>query len=310
VIFTGLNLLLSPLFAVLEGGGLVAQINRLRTFQGISGNIVGWIIVFLGGGLFMAVATAAVPFIFGASWILIKKRQFFNFVFKSLSIGDSIKNGEVRTFDWKTELLPMQWKIALSWISGFFIFQLYNPILFYYRGPAVAGKMGMTMVITNALSQISIAWVYVKIPRFGAFIAQKNWLELDALFIRAFRLSMLVAIVGSIASVCCIWVLQKYTPWGIRFLNVTEVALVLGSIILNNYIAAIAVYLRAHKEDPFVWLSLIGAVLTSISVWLGAKYFSSLGVVSGTFLLNLFYGIPTTYYLWKKLRKKWHCEVI
>lgn len=28
------------------------------------------------------------------------------------------------------EIFPYQWRIALSWISGYFIFQLFNPVLF------------------------------------------------------------------------------------------------------------------------------------------------------------------------------------
>ena len=36
--------------------------------------------------------------------------------------------------DWKTEMWPFQWRIAVSWVCGFFISQLFNPVLFRYRG--------------------------------------------------------------------------------------------------------------------------------------------------------------------------------
>jgi len=32
--------------------------------------------------------------------------------------------------DYKNEIFPLQWRIGLSWISGYFIFQLINPLLF------------------------------------------------------------------------------------------------------------------------------------------------------------------------------------
>lgn len=39
------------------------------------------------------------------------------------------KTGDFRV-SWKTEIWPLQWRIALSWLSGYFIFQLFTPILF------------------------------------------------------------------------------------------------------------------------------------------------------------------------------------
>jgi len=43
------------------------------------------------------------------------------------------RSGEHR-IHWMKEVWPFQWRIAVSWLSGYFIFQLYNPVLFAYRG--------------------------------------------------------------------------------------------------------------------------------------------------------------------------------
>ena len=55
------------------------------------------------------------------------------------------------------EIFPFQWKIALSWISGYLIFQLFNPVLFATEGSKIAGQMGMTMVAISGISSISIS---------------------------------------------------------------------------------------------------------------------------------------------------------
>ena len=46
--------------------------------------------------------------------------------------------------DWRTEIWPFQWRLAVSWLCGYFTFQLFNPILFAVRGPIEAGQMGDT----------------------------------------------------------------------------------------------------------------------------------------------------------------------
>ncbi len=46
---------------------------------------------------------------------------------------------------WAEEVWPFQWKIAVSWFCGYFIFWLFNPVLFAYRGPVEAGQMGMSL---------------------------------------------------------------------------------------------------------------------------------------------------------------------
>jgi hypothetical protein len=158
------------------------------------------------------------------------------------------------------------------------------------------------------LSQVSIAWVYVKIPRFGALIAQRRWKELDRLFSTSFWQSLRIIVAGAAAIVVIIWYLQGHYPIGKRFLDYPQVAIMLGSVIVNHFIGAVAVYLRAHKQDPFVWLSLVGAVLTSLSIWIFGRYFSSMGMIVSSLTLNLFYGAPTAYWLWSSLRRKWHIE--
>ena len=61
----------------------------------------------------------------------------------------------------------MQWKIAISWTSGYLAFQLFTPLLFRYQNATVAGQMGMTIYISNialghrhclAFNKISTLW--------------------------------------------------------------------------------------------------------------------------------------------------------
>lgn len=82
----------------------------------------------------------------------------------------------------KKEIFPFQWKIAISWLSSYFIFQLLNPVLFAYKGPVVAGQMGITLTIFGGLSAISMTWITTKVPAFSMLVAKKEYNELDKIF--------------------------------------------------------------------------------------------------------------------------------
>lgn len=308
VVTSALNLSLVPLYSIVEGGGLVAEINQFRFVQTVLANLVIWGALLAGAGLFVPSIMGFASVVSALVWAGATKRQLLRLIFKTPRSVDP--KGTVPSFDWWRELWPMQWRIAISWISGYFIFQLYTPVLFRYQGAVIAGKMGMTLTLTNALTQIAMAWVTVRAPKFGMLVAGSKWRELDALFARVFRQSVLVVLLGAVALVGVVWFVQQYTASGQRILPAAEVAFMAGSVVLNHVIGAIAVYLRAHKRDPFVWLSLIGAVLMGISTWLLGQYLSSVGVVIGTFAINLCYGVPTAVWLWYKLRREWHGEPV
>ena len=93
------------------------------------------------------------------------------------------------------EIFPYQWKIALSWISGYFIFQLFNPVLFATEGAVVAGQMGMTLSVLNAVQAFSMSWMNTKVPRLSGLIEMKQYTELDAIFNKTLKQMMTVCLV-------------------------------------------------------------------------------------------------------------------
>lgn len=87
--------------------------------------------------------------------------------------------------NYRLEIFPFQWKIALSWISGYFIFQLFNPVLFATEGAIVAGQMGMTLTVLNSIMALSFSWMTTKVPVYSELIAKKDYNQLDSLFNKA-----------------------------------------------------------------------------------------------------------------------------
>ena len=303
VIGVGCNLLLIPFYAVITGSGDVASINCREMIGGMSGSIIAWLVIACGGGLYAIPAVTTGTIVVGVLYLFKSKPRLVVTAFSHAFGSDKVTN----TISWWGEVWPMQWKIALSWVSGYFIFQLFTPVLFKYHGPVVAGQMGMTLSTVNAVQGICLMWLNTHSPEFGKLIALKNWQVLDSSFSKVLKQTMVVSVVLASAAVMVVAGLQTYTNIGSRFLPVQQVIIFLAAVCGNIVINGWAIYMRAHKQEPMLVLSIIGALLTGASTFfLGIKY-SSMGMAIGYCLLTIFYGIPSTYACLKRFKE--HCQI-
>jgi hypothetical protein len=127
-------------------------------------------------------------------------------------------------------------------------------------------------------------------------------------FFSVFWQSFGVVVFGAVAGWAAIALLQAYHPLGNRFIPAGQVVLLLAAVCVNTLISGLAVYLRAHKKDPFMVFSLVIAGIQGVTTWyLGMKY-SSLGVTAGFLLVSLLVGLPAASLIWCRCRKTWHAE--
>ena len=145
---TSLSLMVSPILAFFEGLGRVKEVARIRMIQQVTQLSFVLILFSLGFKLFSAPVAAIVSFLIVPLWIFFgNKRKLLTFIWNKL--------GEWQ-INYRLEIFPYQWKIALSWISGYFIFQLFNPVLFATEGAVVAGQMGMTITVLNSILMVPV----------------------------------------------------------------------------------------------------------------------------------------------------------
>jgi len=290
---------LIPVLAAIEGSGEVARVNKLRLFQATASNAATWIAIAGGAGLFSAAAVFVVNAIVGYGWVARNYPAMLKELRQKWGISTETH------FNWMHEVWPMQWRIAVSWISGYVIMQLFTPILFHYQGPAIAGKMGISLVIANMTIMFAQAWLQTNTPQMAQAVARKDWHELDHVFGRVFWQSTAVVCVGGILVLVALWYLAGFSL-GQRFLPLEEMACLLAAFAVSHVIGAFAYYLRVHKQEPFMQLSVIGAILVGSSLWFFGRTYGSTGMVISLLGINLFYGLPCTLWLWLHLRRKWH----
>jgi len=302
VLGVSINLLIVPFYAVISGSGDVASVNFRSLIGGILGSLLGWGVLFLGGGLYAIPAVTFGNVIIAIIYLTKMKPLLItngiNFAKNTIPIKNPVS--------WRDEIWPMQWKIAVSWISGYFIFQLFVPVLFKFHGPVVAGQMGMTLSVVNALQVICLIWPNSRMPEYGKFVAKNNWTDLDNLFRKTLKRSLEVCSLIIIAFLILILVLKNFSNLGDRFLPTWQIVLLLLSMIGQLLVTNWAMYMRAHKQEPMMSLSFIGALLTGFSTLIFGYYFSSLGMILGFVLITFLYAIPTTYKLLKKFKLSNH----
>jgi len=299
VIGVGCNLLLIPFYAVITGSGEVASINRREMMGGMAGSIFGWLVIACGGGLYAIPAVTSGTILVGVTYLYKSKPRLvqtaFQHAFRSYL--------PIHRLSWREEVWPMQWKIALSWMSGYFIFQIFTPVLFKYYGPVVAGQMGMTLSAVGGLTNVSMVWIQAKTPEFGRLIARRDWSNLDVLFNKILKQTIVIAILGAFGVYAIIFSLNMLTGIGHRFLPLSQLICLLFAAVINIAIFSLAAFMRSHKVETMLLNSIISAVLVCLSTLLLGKYNSSQGMIVGYLLITTLYGLPYTLYIFMNFKR-------
>ncbi len=293
-------LALSPIVAFLQGCDRVVEVLRFRMLESVLANVLSWTILLNGGGLYNACATSVASFVVIGSWLLFRHRKF---------LSDVLRDGRSsQELDWWVEVFPMQWRIGLSWLLGYFIYQLFNPILFATSGAVVAGKMGMSLNLLNSISGVALAWVVTKTPNFGGLIAKRHWHALDRLFLGSLWRSVLILIMGLVI-VCFGQALTIHYGWKINFftrmLDPLAFGLLALAILANHTTACVAVYLRAHKQEPMLAPTVVGALLTIPGVYFFGRAYHAMGVCS-VYMALAWIGVIWSWWLFNTKRRDWH----
>ncbi len=296
-LLTGINLYLVPVWSLLEGCNQVSHVYAFRLVQGVVMSVSLWGAIALGAGLWAGPVASALGLLCAGVYLA---RRYLAF------LGSFFKPATDEQMDWWREIWPMQWRIALSWLSGYFVFSLFTPVLFRYHGPIAAGQMGMTWTLVSALSGISSTWVLTKAPRFGLLIARKQYADLDRLFFRAAAASLALASAGAAAVWLVIYGLYALGhPLASRLLPPVPSALFLIATVLMQVSVPQSTYLRAHKREPFLGLSVVSGVMIGLSTWLLGRWYGATGMAAG-YLAVVALGVPTGTFIWYRCRAEWH----
>jgi hypothetical protein len=291
IVVTAITFQMDPLCAFVEGCGFVSQMAKMRICQAIVASLFAWTVMLTGHGLF-----APAMLIMGngvmQAWFLLghRLRRVLIGLFRHKVAGNSVS--------WRREIWPFQWRIAITWISSYLIFQIFNPVLFAFEGPVAAGRMGMSLSIATSIGSAGIAWMSTKASPFGAMIARREFAKLDRLFFRTlWQSTSLISAAAAGFFLCLMIGSSVYPRLAARMLPPWTFGLLLLTTIMNHVVSSEALYMRSHKREPLLIQTVVIALVLSISTVTSARFWGTNAVTLGYFIfggiLSIIWGTRT-----------------
>lgn len=285
----GIILAATPLLALLEGCNQVVSVQRFQLWQAIVANAALWICLSSGAGLWSVAALLTAQALGTAYYLGIMQRPFFSPFWRAT-------NGKI--VDWKREVWPMQWRLAVQGVVNYFVYSIYTPVIFYYFGPVEAGQFGLTWQVFSVLQAIGLVWVQTRVPRFGMLIAQRHFEEMDRLWQHAVMFAIGGFATGMVIFVFCQTLLNYFDiELGRRFLGTQVSLLLLPTGLLAVWIQCAAVYWRAHKIEPLGMSAIIPGVMNGTLVWWWGRAYGSIGAIAAYLFMLLAISGPLSVYL-------------
>lgn len=290
-----------PKLALLEGCNQVAEVNRVRLWQGVTGSLAVWGCIAGGAELWTVAVSNAVRLGWEAGLVHVSYRRFFS-TLRRVPIVERI--------DWKEEIWPLQWRLIPQSIGGWFATSFFTIAVDRGAGRVASGRMGMTWSVLSALQSASLAWVQTRTPEFGMLVARREFAMLDQRTWKIGRIAVAVFLSGGGAFWLLLLGLAAWWPQvSDRFLSATTTGvLILG---LAALLAAMVehAYIRAHKRDPLMILNTLSAALSAGIIWTGGVSYGAWGACAGYALFCWVYTLPLSTLILIWFRRRYHAAV-
>ena len=206
-------------------------------------------------------------------------------------------------FDWKHHILPLLGKYSVSWISGFLIFSLFTPIAFHFYGAEQAGRIGLSIAAWISVFGLSNVWITIIVPKINMLVQNNDYTNLDSLFFRHLMFAIGTYLLVSLVFFILYFVVGSYSGIVSRIVGPIELGMLSLCWLFQLIINTLAVYMRAHKQEPLVYMSVAMGFYTSSTTLIIATYFDAEYLFLG-FLTSYVWATPWVLSIFKTFRGK------
>lgn len=294
VVSSAIVFLYSSLLYFFEGCNSVSKVEFIRFKISILTSSVILLGLFFKIKLYALALSLLVSFLYGL-YMLYKN---FNIAMKQLW-----NISKTPYYSWKKEFFSLMWRYALSWCSGYFIFQIFVPLSFKYYGSVFAGKVGLSISIWTAIMSISNIFLVSKTPYLNMLISKRKWKEIDGLLKKIFIRTIGIYILGTICFYVIYIILYDKLMIFQRLLDINFMVMLTFCWLLQLMVNVLATYLRAHKKEPLMYISIVWGIYIFIStlfiISTNNKNYLFLG-----FLSSFIFVLPTVIYIFYLQRKE------
>lgn len=283
----------SAIMSFFEGCNSVSLLQSVRFRVAVCGTLTSLVSLFCGLNIYALSLSLMVNALAGSVYILHYFRK---------PMGQMWNITAEKCYDWWPQFSSLIWRYAISWCSGYFIFQLFTPLAFHFHGAVFSGKVGISIAMWTAGFSIANTWITAILPRMNMLISKRHWSELDILFRKNLLRTMLTMIAGGALYFLIYAIFHDKIFFFSRVLDPFNMAILYISWILQTWVNSIAFYLRSHKKEPLMVLSAISAVWVAVTTLLCAKYLPEEYMFLG--FLSQYITIPFVIRIYKNQKKE------
>jgi len=296
VTLISLDLATFPCWALLEGARRIKSVYAYRAVKALVLGVGTWTALSFGLGLWALPIgfLCALPL---ALWPLRANWDFFALL---------LTPPEHEVVRWSAEILPLQWRLALSWVAGYFANWAITPIALKMFGGAVAGQLGLTWTLATGITTIASSVILVKFTRFGHLVATRQFPQLDRMVLRQGVISVVLAIAGSGVVLFSDWLaIREGVPFADRLLPLGVIAIFMLGAIIQQCTLPLAYYLRAFKREPFMWLSIVISIVQATAIIVLGRLFGVIGFAIAYAGSTIFFAVPGAWLIFRHCRRAW-----
>lgn len=281
-----------------EGCDQFAVTQKIRTFSSILHCTATIGLLAAGTGLY----ALAVPLFLKGSLVFLLLRKYFG-----TSLAQLWNEKITEEVAWRKEFVPLLGKYAVSWASGYFASQIYNPLTFSLFGSGAAGKVGYSLSIVQAIYSVSNAWSLISIPKYNMAVEKREWSYMDSLLKRNLIYSSVIYFIGvSVFYMTQSIPLMAGLIWS-RIVSGESMVVLCGAYYISVVSYALSTYLRAHKQEPYMIVSVLLGGSSALLTYIFTRYMGLNFIFIGLLVSNVLV-LPMAIFIWKQFRVKWHTE--
>lgn len=296
---SSLGLFLSLFQSIYQGLDKVKIVQQNALLYSIISTIVIWICLFLKLNIWSLVIGSLIGIPFALFFLYSDNKIFWI---------QTIKYKQIKGHSFFKEVLPLQIKYSISFASSYLITYLYVPTIYKSIGGIEAAKFGMTLAILGVVSLVSINWIITKTPKMNMLVALGKMSELNILFQKSFRNSILFYTLMSILFLLFVYSLEKFDYlYKNRFLDINKTFILLICNLIALITTSFSTYLRAFKKEPFVTYNLLNAIITVYLLYSFLVINKNLNAFLNYMLMfNIFFMLPIGAIIFFKYKKQYN----
>lgn len=286
---------LQGFIALLEGCNQILPVALYRLVQSVVAALFLWLAISSGAGLWSLAIQLGGSVLVAATFLIWRFGPFLSALIRSRAPS---------SFNWRIDVWPMQWPLAIQGLVAYFNFALFTPVIFTYHGAIEAGRIGLSVQVVTALTAIGAAFLAVRAPRMGTAYAMGDLERYRGIWRGAAALSLATVAGGSVVIALAISLgVQNGFAAASRFLDpIAFGALLLWGLILNVN-QCLASYWRAQRIEPVGFLGAIPGLLAGLAIWVLGSRYGSLGATSGALAAIAVSGLPLCIYFYARARR-------